>query len=66
MCGLSRLVNFQKKRIYEDYENCKLSRWECFCGASVFPQVVGTSISEVDYEHSGMELGTRQEECESD
>ena len=66
MYGLSRLVNFQKKRIYEDYENCKLSRRECLCGEVIFPQVVGMCISEVGYEHSGLELGTRQEECESD
>lgn len=47
--------------VYEDYENCKLSERECLCGEVVFPQVVDTSISEVDYEHSGMELGSRQE-----
>lgn len=59
-------TNFQKKIAYEDNEDCELSQRECVRGEVVFPQVVDTSFSEVDYEHSGMELGSRQEECESD
>lgn len=57
---------FLENSEYEDYEDCELSERECLCGAVVLPQMVGSGISEVGYEHPGVQLGTRQEECGTD
>ena len=57
---------FLENSEYEDFEDCELSMRECLCGAVVLPQVVGSRISEVGHEHSGVQLGTQAEECGTD
>lgn len=47
----------------EDIEDCELSERECVCGEVVLPQVVGSCVSEVGYEHSGIQLGTQTKGC---
>lgn len=59
-------MTFLNSNRHEDFEDCELSQRECLCGAIVLPQVVGTGISEVGYEHSGVQLGTKAEECGTD